>query len=379
MMDTIEPEWNHVEQLDYVVGDDIEFTVFDNDVTGHEVLGRASLSASAFYPAGFNGSLELTETGLESGAAILFVEVELPMLAECQAWPPTLEGMTEHLMRTKSRLVDAERRAEAAEARSWQGEANVPFAGEELARKSRQAETSKKPKRKEAALRKELSTSAILGETSPATHAPVGSEQWEKGHLLTEQDEEETEQYEEEAEPSGVTESREAHPTTSKEAAEIATVSPSGQKTKMSMKQKMKLNQTQVSPSGKKTKSQEHDRHMQQLKAKMKVVPKMMNVKQGPGVYSDSDSDDDDEEYLDDQVKVDPEDQQPYLFEELLEKYEDSYTRREVKKYWKHSCIAHDEFSTGGPSKANLQGMRTVYTRDFLDDSVSPDQFMRQK
>jgi len=62
---TLDPVWNHeVEFTDYVVGDSLEFTVWDKDLLKpNDLLGKATLANQQFHPAGFEGDLPLSDAG----------------------------------------------------------------------------------------------------------------------------------------------------------------------------------------------------------------------------------------------------------------------------------------------------------------------------
>eukprot|EP00747_Dinoflagellata_sp_TGD_P148046 gnl/TRDRNA2_/TRDRNA2_176872_c5_seq4.p1 gnl/TRDRNA2_/TRDRNA2_176872_c5~~gnl/TRDRNA2_/TRDRNA2_176872_c5_seq4.p1 ORF type:complete len:227 (-),score=55.87 gnl/TRDRNA2_/TRDRNA2_176872_c5_seq4:461-1141(-) len=62
---------------DYVFDDELTFTIYDKDTVKNEILGIGKLTCARFQEAGFEGDLELTDTGQKSGAA-LNVKIALP-------------------------------------------------------------------------------------------------------------------------------------------------------------------------------------------------------------------------------------------------------------------------------------------------------------
>lgn len=62
--DDLNPVWNYTADIaEYSTGDPLAFTVYDSDMTGQDLLGRATLLASQFYPGGFEGDLPLVDAG----------------------------------------------------------------------------------------------------------------------------------------------------------------------------------------------------------------------------------------------------------------------------------------------------------------------------
>ena len=57
------------------IGDSLEFIVWDSDELNNRFLGKATLSADAFFPGGFQGELDLAGSGSRKGVATLVVRV----------------------------------------------------------------------------------------------------------------------------------------------------------------------------------------------------------------------------------------------------------------------------------------------------------------
>jgi len=63
--DSLDPVWEHVQEVQgYTIGDSLDFVVWDKDPgTSGDLLGRAKLAGSQFYPSGFDGEVELKDAG----------------------------------------------------------------------------------------------------------------------------------------------------------------------------------------------------------------------------------------------------------------------------------------------------------------------------
>jgi hypothetical protein len=64
--DNLNPVWNHSARFaDFEAGDRLVFTVYDQDmkIKSDDFLGRAFLTSDMFYPDGFDGEIELLESG----------------------------------------------------------------------------------------------------------------------------------------------------------------------------------------------------------------------------------------------------------------------------------------------------------------------------
>jgi len=75
----LSPIWNEEHVInDYVPGDPIEFNVLDEDAgdTEGDLLGRATLASTSFYPEGFEGDVNLSEAG-KGHRAVLRVKVSV--------------------------------------------------------------------------------------------------------------------------------------------------------------------------------------------------------------------------------------------------------------------------------------------------------------
>mmetsp|Transcript_25103 Transcript_25103/g.45676 ORF Transcript_25103/g.45676 Transcript_25103/m.45676 type:complete len:483 (+) Transcript_25103:86-1534(+) len=78
LKNTLEPQWNSTFHFEHVPGTNLEFQVWDKDMLKKDdLLGKATLKEGAFYPNGFNGSLQLSESGKRATAATIDVEVEV--------------------------------------------------------------------------------------------------------------------------------------------------------------------------------------------------------------------------------------------------------------------------------------------------------------
>lgn len=76
--DKLNPEWNYESDLvGYCVGNSLTFVVMDKDpLKPDDILGKATLATSQFFPAGFDGEVPLAEAG-EGVEAFLKVQVSV--------------------------------------------------------------------------------------------------------------------------------------------------------------------------------------------------------------------------------------------------------------------------------------------------------------
>eukprot|EP00931_Biecheleriopsis_adriatica_P064644 TRINITY_DN39394_c0_g1_i1.p1 TRINITY_DN39394_c0_g1~~TRINITY_DN39394_c0_g1_i1.p1 ORF type:complete len:755 (-),score=129.12 TRINITY_DN39394_c0_g1_i1:52-2283(-) len=79
LQDTLDPEWNHTFELEsYVVGDALQFTVYDDDGgQNDDRLGWVVVPSKKFLPGGFTGTLPLKDAGKGSKSACLTVSITL--------------------------------------------------------------------------------------------------------------------------------------------------------------------------------------------------------------------------------------------------------------------------------------------------------------
>mmetsp|Transcript_69036 Transcript_69036/g.173969 ORF Transcript_69036/g.173969 Transcript_69036/m.173969 type:complete len:549 (+) Transcript_69036:184-1830(+) len=84
---TINPEWDEEDEIiDYEMGDDLEFVVYDWDrMSADDELGRIKLEAGEFLPNGYSGWLQLTK-----GRLMVSVELYIPV-------PPRPPDPAEHV------------------------------------------------------------------------------------------------------------------------------------------------------------------------------------------------------------------------------------------------------------------------------------------
>lgn len=83
--DTLDPVWNHTgDVLDYVEGDSLCFHIwdFDQGQKNGDLLGKAFLKSSQFFPEGFEGELPLREAGDGIRA---FLRISIPDMREREA------------------------------------------------------------------------------------------------------------------------------------------------------------------------------------------------------------------------------------------------------------------------------------------------------
>merc|ERR1719353_459548 len=73
--DTEDPVWNHIDYfLDYIIGDTLQFNVYDKDPVVDDFLGTVSMPSDAFYPHGFSGELSLDKAGK---GIVAFIKVKI--------------------------------------------------------------------------------------------------------------------------------------------------------------------------------------------------------------------------------------------------------------------------------------------------------------
>lgn len=118
VVSSTDPQWNYSDDLiNFLSGDSLEFTVYDDDPGMHnDLLGKATLESAEFHPAGFEGELPLREAG-EGISAFLSVKVAAasspepaqhlqsatletdpeapPNILMTQLLPPRVDGMQE--------------------------------------------------------------------------------------------------------------------------------------------------------------------------------------------------------------------------------------------------------------------------------------------
>jgi len=77
LQNTANPTWNFTHELmDFTLGDSLQFSVRDSDLSADDSLGNVVLDYAQFSPRGFDGRLELQDTGQESSAT-LTLKIEL--------------------------------------------------------------------------------------------------------------------------------------------------------------------------------------------------------------------------------------------------------------------------------------------------------------
>merc|ERR1712217_304032 len=86
----LDPAWHHEATIHpYIAGESVSFTVYDKDMIGDDdLLGKAWLSSNKFWPDGFEGDLELTETGVKVKKSTLKVKITA-IQEEFQSFPNT--------------------------------------------------------------------------------------------------------------------------------------------------------------------------------------------------------------------------------------------------------------------------------------------------
>lgn len=80
---TLDPVWNEVHDLDWFVGESLEFTIYDKGVIGSKVEGRVVVHSQQFYPYGFEGELPI------GGLDHAMLSISVAPIAE-----PVLSGAT---------------------------------------------------------------------------------------------------------------------------------------------------------------------------------------------------------------------------------------------------------------------------------------------
>jgi len=88
---TLEPVWNETHEVDWRVGDRLEFHIFDKGTLASKEEGKATLLGSnRFYPHGFEGDLPITDLddALLHVRIVPVIDEKFPVLHEIH-WPIT--------------------------------------------------------------------------------------------------------------------------------------------------------------------------------------------------------------------------------------------------------------------------------------------------
>jgi hypothetical protein len=86
--DQLDPVWDHrVEIHDYMQGDPLLFSVYDDDWVKSDILGELTLESSQFFPGGFNGELPLKVAKGVKEASTLRLSVEVVQARNAKAEP----------------------------------------------------------------------------------------------------------------------------------------------------------------------------------------------------------------------------------------------------------------------------------------------------
>merc|ERR1719310_718825 len=87
---TLEPVWEETFEMDWIVGAPLEFSVFDQGLTGAQVEGKGTLlTTDNFYPDGIEAELPIE--GLED--AYLHIAVQVLPLDHVQETPRELQSV----------------------------------------------------------------------------------------------------------------------------------------------------------------------------------------------------------------------------------------------------------------------------------------------
>lgn len=84
--DSENPVWNQTFMVECSLGDQIDFAVYDEDTFTDELLGRACVDHSSYYPFGYEGEVRLNETG-DSRWAFVHVSIQITKAPKSAASP----------------------------------------------------------------------------------------------------------------------------------------------------------------------------------------------------------------------------------------------------------------------------------------------------